>query len=172
MNKITNQNIFIENEYGDLPFDEGKYFEDIVKIAKYFFANKEIFEKSCLNIDEKISTVSFDLVLCDDEKIHEINREYRKKDRPTDVITFALFADSEEDERFIFDEDANLGEILISVDTIKKQAKESVYEELLVVSAHGILHLLGFDHLTDEDYNFMVEKQNLYKAALNVKVQS
>ena len=100
------------------------------------------------------------------------NREYRKKDHPTDVITFALFADSEDDEKFIFEEEVNLGEILISIDTIKKQAKESVYDELLVVSAHGILHLLGFDHLTEEDYKFMVDKQNLYKAALNVKVQS
>ncbi len=169
MNKIINQNIFIENEYGDLPFDEGKYFEDIVKIAKYLFSQREIFEKSCLNIDDKISTVSFDIVLCDDEKIHEINRDYRKKDRPTDVITFALFADSTEEERFILDEEANLGEILISIDTINKQAKEDgVYNELLVVSAHGILHLLGFDHLTQEDYDFMVEKQNLYKVAVDV----
>ena len=159
MNKINNQNIFIENEYGDLSFDEGKYFEDIVKITKYFLSSKEILEESCLNVEEKISTVSFDIVLCDDEKIHEINREYRKKDRPTDVITFALFADSED--RFVFDEDANLGEIIISLDTIKKQAENGFYNELLFVSAHGVLHLLGFDHLTQDTYDFMVEKQNL-----------
>ena len=159
MNKINNQNIFIENEYGDLPFDEGKYFGDIVKIAKYFLSSADILEESCLNVDEKISTVSFDIVLCGDEKIHGINREYRKKDRPTDVITFALFADSED--RFVFDEDANLGEIIISLDTIGKQAENGFYNELLFVSAHGILHLLGFDHLTEETYNYMVEKQNL-----------
>ena len=173
MKKINNQNIFIENDYGALPFDEVKFYEDAVKTTKYFLSQEDILELSCLNIDEEINTVSFDIVLCNDDKIHEINREYRKKDRPTDVITFALFADSEEDERFIFDGEVNLGEILISVDTISRQAKENnntLYDELLVVCAHGILHLLGFDHLTQEDYDFMVEKQNLYKVATNVRI--
>ncbi|MBR6163674.1 rRNA maturation RNase YbeY [bacterium] len=171
MKIINNQNIFIENDYGALPFDEVKFYEDILKTAKYFLSQEDILNNSCLNIDEEINTVTFDIVLCSDEKIHEINREYRKKDRPTDVITFALFADSEEDERFIFDEEVNLGEILVSVDTVKRQAEENkntFYDELLVVTSHGILHLLGFDHMTQEDYDFMVEKQNLYKVATDV----
>ena len=170
MKKINNLNIFIENDYGALPFDEVKFFEDIKKTTKYFLSQEDIINFSCLNLDEEINTLTFDIVLCSDEKIHEINREYRKKDRPTDVITFALFADSCEEERFIFDEEINLGEILISVDTVGKQAEDnsnSLYDEIMFVSAHGILHLLGFDHLTQEDYDFMVQKQNMCRTVIN-----
>lgn len=172
-------NIFIENIYTDFNCDEKKIDEKKVlngtkKILKYFLESGEIISQSCLaNYDYKI--LSFDIVFCDNEKIHEINREYREKDRPTDVITFALFADSEEDERFIFDNEINLGEILISLDKTQEQAinnNHSFGDELFFLISHGIMHLLGFDHLTENDLEFMLNQQKKSVEKVNVKVFS
>lgn len=163
---MTDLNIFIENSYPDLSVQEALLQQNVVKMAGSFLENPELIKKSCLNGVE-YNTVTFDAVLTDDEEIRRINKEYRNKDCPTDVITFAIFADSPENERFIFDGEVNLGEIIISVDKIKEQSKEnniSFEDELYFIFAHGILHLLGFDHLNDSDYNFMVQNQNEAKA--------
>ena len=93
-----------------------------------------------------------------DSKIQEVNRDYRNKNVSTDVITFALFAD--DDFKMVMEDDIYLGEILISVDTAKKQAKDGVKNEVSTLITHGILHLLGFDHQTEEDYNFIVNIQD------------
>ena len=85
----------------------------------------------------------------------------------TDVITFAIFADSPLNERFIIDSDISLGEIIISLDKVKEQAdynNVTFLDELYFIISHGILHLLGFDHQNDVDYNFMVENQKKAKA--------
>lgn len=103
----------------------------------------------------------FDIIFCNDEKIQEINKEYRAKNCPTDVITFALFFDCEE--KIVFENKINLGEIIISLDTAKEQSQkvENGFEkEILTLIAHGILHLLGFNHSTEEDYEFVVKMQN------------
>ena len=87
--------------------------------------------------------------------------EYRNKDYPADIITFAIFAD--DDSKFILDADINLGEIIIALDKVKEEAKNKNIEdeyELYFLISHGILHLLGFDHQTEEDYNFVIGIQN------------
>ena len=163
-------NIFIENIYQDYSFDEVAFHDDVKKMFSYSLTLSEITDKYCLK-DFKFKTLVFDIVLCNDEEIHRINREYRKIDRPTDVITFAIFADSEPDEVFILDGEINLGEVIISLDTIKRQAEQNavtVDDEARLIAAHGILHLLGFDHQTDDDYNFVVAEQNKIKGCLNV----
>ncbi len=129
----------------------------ISKIVNLLFENEEIKNNSAIKGFEA-ETLSFDVVFTDDDNIHQINKQYRKKDSPTDVITFALFAD--DDNKFMFDKTIELGEIIISVDTAKRQAKISLENEILILICHGILHLLGFDHLTDEDYNFVVGIQD------------
>lgn len=170
MTKKPTINIFVENIYEDFVFDEVSFHDDLKKMFSYMLTLPEITEKYCLqNID--FSTIVFDVVLCNDEEIHRINREYRKIDKPTDVITFAIFADSQPHEVFILDGEINLGEIIISLDTIKRQAEEnnvSVNDEARLIGAHGMLHLLGFDHQTDDDYNFVVKTQNKVKDFLNV----
>ena len=73
-----------------------------------------------------------------------------------------MFADSPEEERFIFDNEINLGEIIISLDTTSRQAKEnnkSFKDELYFLLAHGILHLLGYDHMTEETLQEMWDIQ-------------
>ena len=125
-------------------------------------------ENCCLK-DFDYNTVSFDFVYCDSKKTHEINREYREKDYPADIITFAIFADSEE--KFVFDGEINLGEVIIALDKVIEEAEKkgtTKEHELAFLISHGILHLLGFDHQTEEDYNFIIDLQN--KALEYVKI--
>ncbi len=146
-------NIFIENAYENfesLP-DLSEMTKAAVKMTEYFLSKKDWVQNSCLE-GYDFDLLYFDVVLTDDEKIHEINKQYRQKDAPTDVITFAMFADSPKEERFIFDNEINLGEIIISLDTALAQSKNECHEnktfkdELYFLLAHGILHLLGYDH--------------------------
>ena len=129
----------------------------VSKIVNLLFENDDIKKKSAIK-DFEVETLSFDIVFVDDKAIHSINKEYRKKDSPTDVITFALFADDEN--KFVFDKTAELGEIIISVETAERQAKETLEKEICTLICHGILHLLGFDHLNEADYNFIVGIQD------------
>lgn len=166
MKKIIN--IFIENIYEEFPFDEVTFHNDVKKMCKYMLTLSEIKKNYCLK-DKKYNTIVFDIVLCNNEEIHRINKEYRNIDRPTDVITFAIFADS--DDSFILDGEINLGEIIISLDKIKEQAAQNnvtTEDEARLIAAHGMLHLLGFDHQTEDDYNFVVKTQNKIKDILNV----
>lgn len=168
--KTPKINIFVENIYETFPFDEVSFHNDVKKMFKYMLTVPEIANKGCL-VSKDFSSIVFDIVLCNDEEIWRINKEYRKIDRPTDVITFAIFADSNPDEVFIMDGEINLGEIMISLDTIKAQAEQNgvtTEDESRLIAAHGMLHLLGFDHQNENDYNFVVEMQNKIKAILNV----
>lgn len=165
-------NIFLENTYEEYKIDEESLYNSCKKIADYIFAQKSIIEKSCLK-DLIENNVFFDIVLMNNEEIHRINRDYRQKDNPTDVITFALFADAPKEEQFVFDNEIHLGEMMISLDKIEEQAKEnnvSFNDEMYYIIAHGILHLLGFDHLTENDYNYMVDVQNKAKAIVYDKI--
>ncbi len=150
--------VISENIYEDWKIDE-KFFIGIAKkILKFYLS--EIEEKSCLKGFD-YDKISFDILYCDSKKTHEINREYREKDYPADIITFAIFADS--DDRFVFDGEINLGEIIIALDKVIEEAdKKGVTKEheLAFLISHGILHLLGFDHQTMEEYNFIIELQN------------
>lgn len=153
MTKTPEINVFIENEYEDFTkkIDIAKLTKDCESMVQYFLQKKEWVEQSCLK-DYEFNLLYFDTVLINNERIQEINRDYRGKDSPTDVITFAIFADSPKEERFFFDGEINLGEILISLDKAAEQAidkchhQDSFEAELYFLFAHGILHLLGFDH--------------------------
>ena len=151
-------NIFSENIYPYWKVDEN-FFIDIAKKILDFYLS-EVLSVSCLN-GYGYEVISFDFLYCDSKKTHEINREYRDKDYPADIITFAIFADSEE--KFIFDGEINLGEVIIALDKVIEEAEKkgvAKEHELAFLISHGILHLLGFDHQTEEDYNFIIELQN------------
>ena len=123
--KTTKINIFSENIYPDWAVDEKKYLDIAKKILKFYLS--QVLEQSCLNGYE-YDKISFDFLYCDSEKTHEINREYRHKDYPADIITFAIFADSEE--KFIFDGEINLGEVMIALDKVIEEAdKKGVTKE-------------------------------------------
>ena len=97
------------------------------------------------------------ILLCDDETIHPLNRDYRGKDKPTDVLSFA-----QREGEFAFIDDNLLGDVIISMDTTIRQATErqhSVETELRVLLVHGILHLLGYDHIEDDEAEIMEAKE-------------
>lgn len=106
--------------------------------------------------------VSF--VLTDDASIHQLNKIYRGKDRPTDVLAFAM-----REGDFAELAGAALGDVIVSVPTARKQARErdiSVLEEVTMLLAHGLLHLLGWDHDTlAKDRRMRAETERLCVAA-------
>ena len=163
-----NYNIFSENIYSDWDIDEKFFIDTARKILQFYLQQDEIKNICCLK-DYKYKTLSFDILYCDSKKTHEINKEYRNKDYPADIITFAIFVDTESEERFIFDGEINLGEVIIALDKVieeadKKNTKKEY--ELAFLISHGIMHLLGFDHQTEEDYNFVISMQK--KALENI----
>jgi probable rRNA maturation factor len=97
------------------------------------------------------------------EEIQEINRDYRKLDKPTDVISFALEESVEGEVEIVSDDiPVVLGDIIISVEKAKEQAADynhSFERELGFLAVHGFLHLLGYDHMTKEDEKEMFQKQ-------------
>ncbi|PQF21972.1 rRNA maturation RNase YbeY [Enterococcus mundtii] len=105
--------------------------------------------------DETEMSVTF----MDNPSIQEINRTYRGKDAPTDVISFALEDEGEDEIPVIFEEYDEpmprvLGDIMISIDRAKEQAEEyghSYDRELGFLAVHGFLHINGYDHMTPED---------------------
>ena len=108
--------------------------------------------------EEKVTNVIFDIIIVNNDYIHKLNKDYRGIDSPTDVISFAL----EDGDDFINPEARSLGDIYISLDKAKEQAKEynhSLLRELGFLSIHGLLHLLGYDHMNKEDEKVMFEKQ-------------
>lgn len=101
------------------------------------------------------------VTLTDDAHIHVLNRDYRSVDRSTDVLSFAL---TESEEPAILDAPYGvvLGDLVISLERVAAQAEEyghSVLRELSFLTVHGMLHLLGYDHIEEEDRVEMEEEQ-------------
>lgn len=111
--------------------------------------------------------------LTDDEHIHELNKKYRGIDRPTDVLSFAL-RESDEPE-IIFDADESqadvLGDIVVSLERARSQAVEyghSFRRELIFLIVHGMLHLLGYDHVEEADRLEMEAEQKFVMSELSI----
>ena len=108
---------------------------------------------------EKVTGAVFSIIFVNLEEIHKLNKEYRGIDRPTDVISFAL----EDSDDFEVDGLRVLGDIYICIDRMKEQAKEyghSQMRELSFLTCHGLLHLLGYDHMEKEEEKIMFGKQD------------
>lgn len=131
--------LLFENEYNE-EFDN--YEEIFLDLATF-----------TLNYLNRKDHYSLEVDLVNQEEIHEVNREYRHIDRPTDVISFAFLDKVDGEVQIQGDVLTLLGEILISVDQAKIQAQEyghSLHRELCFLFVHGLLHLLGYDHQTKE----------------------
>ena len=103
-----------------------------------------------------------DVTIVNNEEIHTINREYRKVDRPTDVISFAFFDDKNEIKP-VDGSPISLGAIVISYEKAEEQAKEyghSLLREMSFLFVHGMLHLLGYDHMDEEHEKIMFRLQD------------
>lgn len=117
---------------------------------------------------EKVENAIFDIIFVDEKKIQKINKEYRNIDKVTDVISFAF----EDNEASINPDLRVLGEIYICVPKMREQAKEyghSEKRELSFLTVHGLLHLLGYDHLTKEEEEKMFSRQELILNASKIR---
>lgn len=125
-------------------------------------------EHECFPYEAEVNVTLVDL-----EEIHRINREFRQIDRPTDVLSFPLLAYEEPGDFSKLEEDPDnfnpdtgeilLGDIILCVPKILEQAKEyghSVRREYAFLIVHSMLHLFGYDHMTEEDAARMEQKQN------------
>jgi probable rRNA maturation factor len=116
----------------------------------------------------QLEKAELSLVLCDDDQIHQLNKVYRGKDRPTDVLAFAM---REGDFGRLHDALPSrlLGDVIVSVPTAKRQAKAAKRDalgEITMLVAHGLLHLLGWDHDTKaKDKAMRAETEKLVAAA-------
>ena len=127
--------------------------------------NKEIEELNYLNEyinfivkKEKLSNCIFNIIFVSNDEIHKINLEYRGIDRVTDVISFAL----EDNSDLEIPEFRVLGDIYIAIDVAYEQAKmygHSSTREICFLATHGILHLLGYDHMDEDEEKIMFKKQ-------------
>ena len=108
---------------------------------------------------EKLNNTSFNVIIVDNDYIHELNKNYRDIDRETDVITFAL---EDEDSVKLPGDMRILGDIYISIDKARSQAIEyghSFEREICFLAVHGFYHLLGYDHMNEEEEKVMFGKQ-------------
>lgn len=157
---MTTINIFTENIFDSWQVDE----KDVITKTRIMLEHyiETLGKDSCLN-NKEYDSITLDIVFCDSEKTHELNRDYREKDYPADIITFAIFADDENS--FIFDGDINLGEIVIALDKVISGDNRDISfsknkeQELFFLISHGLMHLLGFDHRDEEEYNFVIGEQ-------------
>ena len=149
--------IIIENTNENFIFDE-HFWQNRAEVV---FSNTfELVRNASHLAKYKDLEFNFGLTFCTDDEIQEINKEYRNNDKATDVITFALFFD--DDIKTVIENTAELGDIVISTETAEKQASENnltLEQEMTVLLTHGVLHLLGFDHMTEDDYNFVIDIQ-------------
>ena len=113
--------------------------------------------------NQKLDKLEFNIIIVDNNYIHELNRDYRGIDRPTDVITFAL----EDNKDFVEIDHRILGDIYISIDKAISQAEEYGHDlkrEICFLAVHGFLHLLGYDHMNEADEKVMFSLQEVLKA--------
>ena len=145
--------------------DENKEYDEVIKKVLSQCFKEENLENSNLWI-----TVTFTTP----RKIQEINKEYRGIDKATDVLSFPMFEKDELDEKIAkkdFENEDILGDIVISVEKVKEQAIEyghSFERELSYMLVHGFYHLMGYDHIKEEDKKIMRPKEEKILETLKI----
>ena len=115
--------------------------------------------KTLLELEKADKKSEVSIVFTNDEEIAKLNKEYREIDSPTDVLSFALMEGED------FGEDSGevaLGDVVVSVETAKRQAEQaghSMDDEIDILLAHGLLHLLGYDHADKKEEKIMFARQ-------------
>jgi probable rRNA maturation factor len=110
--------------------------------------------------DLKLEDAELSVVLTGDDQIRELNRFYRKKNRPTDVLAFPMEECPPKNTTVV---PRLLGDVIVSIPTARKQARTArrpVIDEVTMLLAHGVLHLLGWDHDTKPKERAMVRETN------------
>lgn len=140
-------------------------FDGIEENEEYLSVINNVLEK-CYEV-EKINNekIFINIILTNPQKIRQINKEYRNIDKETDVLSFPMFEKQELDELLKaqdFIEKDILGDIIISIPRVIEQAKEynhSFERELAYMTVHGFYHLMGYDHMEEEEKKVMRNKE-------------
>lgn len=151
----------------DILFDNNTDF--IIDENTFKLINKCIEES--LNIENFTNNVEISLSIVDNKEIKEINALHRNIDKETDVLSFPLLDDFDNIDNNML-HPIPLGDIIISIDKAIYQANDyghSLERELCFLTVHSMLHLLGYDHMTEEEEKIMFEKQDTILNKLNIK---
>lgn len=139
---------------------------NIINKQRKIIINKAKLEKDIVNLLKVLKYSDFDisLVIVDDSTMRKYNREYRNKDKTTDVLSFPFWPNLKPGMRInaITDDDKNLGDLIISAPYVVKEAQKygiTFDERMRVLIIHGICHLLGYDHIIDADFRRMRAKE-------------
>jgi rRNA maturation RNase YbeY len=147
------------DETNELTEEQLKTVEDLLQFAA--------------EVEEVAQDAELSVTFVTNERIQEVNREYRKKDQPTDVISFALEEMGEGEIEIVgLEQPPVLGDIIISIPRAREQAIEyghSFMRELGFLAVHGFLHLLGYDHMNEDDEKKMFTKQKDILARYGLK---
>lgn len=146
-------------------------FDEIEENQLYIDVANKVFQK-CFEIENLLDkNLYINIVFTSPNKIHEINKKYRDVDRETDVLSFPMF-EKEELENYVAKPWKDiLGDIIISIEQVKKQAEEyghSFERELAYMMVHGFYHLMGEDHIEENDKKIMREKEETVLNELNI----
>ena len=149
------------SEIDFLDIEENKeYIEVIDKVLDSWF-NEEALDKTNLYIS---------IILTNPDNIRKYNSEYRNIDKETDVLSFPMF-EREEIKNINTDIEEVLGDIIISIERVKEQAEEyghSFERELAYMVVHGFYHLMGYDHMQEDEKKVMREKEEIVLSKLNI----
>ena len=148
-------------------------FLDIEENNEYKNTIDSVLEKAFKTEKLDKSNIYINIILTTPENIRKANREYRNIDKETDVLSFPMFEKDEinkikKTKSEVFDV---LGDIIISIDRVKEQAEEyghSFERELAYMTIHGFYHLMGYDHMTEEEKKEMREKEENVLEQLNI----
>ena len=130
--------------------------------------------QTVLEVEQVKHDMDIYITLTNNEEIHTINKEYRNVDKPTDVLSFPMYERNEIyklKEEKESDVEEILGDIIISIPKVKEQADEyghSLERELAYLLTHGMLHLLGYDHMIEEEKTIMRKQEEIVLAKLNI----
>lgn len=147
---------------------------DIEKNNQYEQIIKKVIEECFREENLLNSKLYISITLTDSKNIQKINKEYRNIDKETDVLSFPMFEKNELDEKIInenFSHEDVLGDIIISIKKVQEQAIEyghSFERELSYMLVHGFYHLMGYDHIQEEDKKKMRPKEEKILKVLNI----
>lgn len=136
-------------------------FLDIEENEKYINTLTKVINKCFEEEKLKNKNLYVNIVLTNPENIRKINKEHRNIDKETDVLSFPMFEKEELEKRKDLNQDV-LGDIVISIERVEKQADEyghSFERELSYMAVHGFYHLMGYDHINEEDRVIMRQKE-------------
>ncbi|MBR4847241.1 MAG: rRNA maturation RNase YbeY [Phascolarctobacterium sp.] len=145
--------------------------QDKIELGEYLEQRLQDGLNAVAKLHDLDDMTEVDITIVDDEEIHQLNRDYRNVDRPTDVLSFALDEDDEDEPELLEGQLHLLGDIIISAETATRQAEEfghGLEREIVYLAVHGLLHLLGYDHMVEEDKVIMRAKEEEALRAINL----